>query len=154
LPSSSALADFKNAAYARGLLLWPANTGVQVAFGHPGVVELNDLVAFTDVSGVQEPVTFGTSRSRDEELELTVMYSVFRAGGPEMEKVAFDRAVELQDDFETYVRATDTTLGGVVRHCFLTSLNCASILDGEVMANGRLVEIEAKYSAVARVRTS
>lgn len=154
LPSSTAVADFKNAAYARGVLLWPTSSGVQVTFGHPGTTQLNDIVAFMDVSGSQEPATYGTQRSREEELELTVMYSIFRAGGAEMEKVAFDRAIELQEDFETYVRVTDTTLGGVVRYCFLTGIRVASSTDEQSLALGRTVEIEATYSAVARVRTT
>lgn len=154
LPSSTAVADFKNAAYARGLLLWPSNSGVQVTFGHPGVTQLNDIVAFMDVSASQSPATFGTQRSREEELQLTVMYSVYRAGGVEMEKAAFDRAIELQEDFETYVRVTDTTLAGAVRYCFLTDIRIASATDEQTLAKGRLVEIEATYSAVARVRTT
>lgn len=151
LPDVTVLAAFKDAAYARGVALW--TSGVQVSFGHPGTAQLDDIVAFMDCSSEQEPATFGTSRSREETLTLTVMYSVYRAGGPEMEKVAFDRAVALQDDFEKYVRVTDTTLGGVVRECFLTGLRIASATDEQTLANGRLVEIEATYTAKARVRS-
>ena len=154
LPSVTAFADYKNAAYTRGLALWPANSGVQVTFGHPGVTQLNDVVAFMDVTASQAAATFGTSRGREEELDLTVMYSFFRPGGPEMEKVAFDRAVDLQEQFEQYVRVTDTTLAGAVRECFLTSIRVSSATDERILASGRLVEIEAVYSAKARVRTS
>lgn len=136
-----------------GQTLWPAASNVQVSFGHPGVTQLNDIVAFMDVSATQEPATLGTRRSRDEDLLLTVMYSIFRAGGAEMEKVAFDRAIELQAQFETQVRVTDTTLGGVVLWCFLTDIKVASSTDEQTLANGRLVEIEATYTARARITT-
>ena len=154
MPSSTAVADFKNAAYTIGTTLWNAASGVQVTFGHPGPTQLNDIVAFMDVTASQEPATFGTSRSREEELVLTVMFSVYRAGGPTMEKVAFDRAIELQSDLEEYFRVTDTTVGGSVRECFLTNIRIASATDEQTLAAGRLVEIEATYSAKARVRTA
>lgn len=127
---------------------------MQVTFGHPGPTQLNDIVAFMDVSGSQEPATFGTNRSREETLELKVQFEVFRAGGAEMEKVAFDRAVALQTQFEEYVRVTDTTLGGVVRECFLTDIRISSATDDQTLAMGRLIGIEATYTAKARVKTA
>ena len=152
MPSSTAVAAFKDAAYTIGVALWPS--GVQVTFGHPGVTQLDDIVAFMDVSASQEPATFGTNRSREETLELKVMFSCFRAGGPDMEKVAFDRAIELQAQLETAFRVTDTTTGGSVRECFLTDIRVSSATDEQTLSKGRLVEIEATYTAKARVKTA
>ncbi len=151
MPESTAVAAFKDAAFAIGQTLWPS--GVQVAFGHPGSVQLDDIVSFGDVSAVQEFATYGPARSREEELELTVLFSVFRAGGAEMEKVAWDRAIALQAQFEEYVRVTDTTVGGSVRECFLTGIRVSSATDENTLASGRLVEIEAVYGAKVRVRS-
>lgn len=153
MPSSTAAAAFKDAAYGVGVTLWTGDP-VQVTFGHPGVTQLDDIVAFMDVSASQEPATFGTNRSREETLELKVMFSCFRAGGPDMEKAAFDRAVELQAELETSFRVTDTTVGGSVRECFLTDIRIASATDEQTLAKGRLVEIEATYTAKARVKTA
>lgn len=152
MPEFTAVAAFKDAAYTIGQTLW-GSSDVQVTFGHPGMTQNDDIVAFMDVSAEQSPATFGTSRAREEELELTVMYSVFRGGGADQEKVAFDRAIELEGQFEEYVRVTDTTVGGTVRECFLTSIRVSSSTDDQILAAGRLVEIEAVYSAKSRVRT-
>jgi len=152
MTASTLAAAFKDAVYERCVALW-AGQGVQVAFGHPGQTQGNDLVAVMDVSSEQDAVTLGTQRSREETLTLTVMFSVYRPGGVDQEKVASDRAFELVDDLAEYARVTDTTFGGVVRECFVASVTAEGSVDPRVISAGRLVEVLAVFVAKGRVRS-
>lgn len=152
MTASTLAAGFKDAVYARCVLLWAAED-VQVAFGHPGMTQRNDLVAVMDVSSEQDAITLGTQRSREETLTLTVMFSVYRPGGVDQEKVASDRAFELVDDLAQFARVTDTTFGGVVRECFLESVSAEGSVDPTVISAGRLVEVVAVFVAKGRVRS-
>lgn len=144
-------ATAKDALYSAAVQLW-ADTDVQVTFGHPGQYMADDLVALTRVSTTQEPATLGTNRGRDELIEIDVQISIARGGGPEMEKVASDRAYELLGQLERHVRVTDTTLGGVVRECFVLSTESTGTTNPKILAEGRLIEILATFGAKARVR--
>lgn len=141
---------FKNALFTACQTLFAAG-GVQVSFGHPGQSQVNDIVAVTRVSGSQEPVTLTPRRTREETLTAEVVFSVYRGGGPDMEKVCSDRAYALLAQLEEYVRVTDTTLGGVVRHCFLIDHDSTGTTDEQFLANGRLIEVTATFEAVARI---
>jgi len=141
---------FKQAFYDAAVDLL-AGDSVGVSFGHPGTNQTNDIVAFLGVRVEQDPATFGTNRSREEVLTLTVVISCYRGGGAALEKVCSDRAYELLRILETYVRVTDTTLGGVVRHCFLTAHESDGATDPRSLAKGRTIEIAAVFTAHARV---
>lgn len=141
--------DFKDAFVAVAETLW-AGTDVQVAFGHPGMTMADDLVVFGAVTSEQNPATMG-QRSREEILTLEVVVSVYRGGGPEMEKVTSDRAYELLAQLETYARVTDTTITGSVRHCFLASYSSTGVTDPNVLAAGRETDITAQFVAAVRI---
>lgn len=147
----TAAVAFKNALYAQAVTLWAADPSVQVSYGHPGQSQADDMVAFMDWSGSQEPVTLGPRRQREEELRVTVQFSIYRGGGPEQEKVCTDRLVEMLGDLEEYTRATDTTLGGVVRHCFLEAFESTGSTDPAILAAGRVIEASAVFVAINRV---
>lgn len=150
MPTTTAAADFKDAFIQAAETLWAAED-VQVAFGHPGQTQRDDIVAFGRVSAQQEVATQGTNRSREETLTIDVVLSMFRGGGPDMEKVASDRGYELLGQLERHVRMTDTTLGGTVRHCFLVSHESDGSTDPQILAAGRLIEITATFEAKARI---
>jgi hypothetical protein len=152
MTASTLAPGFKDAVYERCLLLW-AGSDVQVSFGHPGQHQADDLVAVMDVRSEQDAITFGTQRSREETLTLTVMFSVFRAGGPDRERVASDRAFEVVVELAEFARVTDTTFGGVVRECFLQSVDAEGSVEPSVIAAGRLVEVLAVFVAKGRVRS-
>lgn len=152
LPESTAAPTLRNNLITLCETLW-ASEPVHVSNGHPGPVQIDDIVAIMGVTAEQEPATYGTSRGREETLTVTVMFSIYRAGGADMEKVAADRAYELLGELEEYVRVTDTTVGGAVRECFLTSHRSDGSTDPQVIASGRLYEIEAVFTAKARVRS-
>jgi cobalamin-dependent methionine synthase I len=127
---------------------------VFTSWGHPGVAgeSWDDVIAVDEVVIDQDVATMGTNRSREETLRLTVWIASFRAGNnDDLEKVCADRAVELLRLIEHHVRQTDTTLGGVVRHCFLTGYRERGDAREALLADGRRVEIEATFTAHARV---
>lgn len=146
----SAAPAFKDAFVAAARTIW-SGTDVQVSFGHPGQSQADDIVAFMGCVSEQEPATYGTRRQREETLVLDVVVSVYRGGGTEAETVASDRAYELLGALEQYVRVTDTELGGAVRHCFMVGHSSSGSTDPDVLASGRLIEINAQFAAKARI---
>lgn len=124
---------------------------VQIEVGYPWPQTAADIVAVGAVRSTQEPATLGTQRSREETLTVDVLVSVFRAGGQEVEQVASDRAYALLGALERHVRITDTTLGGVVRHCFLTGHEMDSQPFSDDTGMGRTVEIAATFTAAVRI---
>lgn len=141
---------FKTALFDAGVALWEAEE-VQVAFGHPGMTMLDDLVSFGEIFTEQRPGPNGGRRIRDETLTQTVIFSCFRAGGPEMEPVASARAFELLGQLENHVRKTDTHLGGIVEWCFVKDLASDGSTDPEILSAGRLCTVVARFEAFARI---
>lgn len=134
------------------------DTSVLVCYGHPGTVQPPDIVSVGQITAQQDMATLSNAkRTRDLVLTAEVVVSVFRAGGPEQEQVAGDRAYALLDLVEEYLRTTDTQLatsnGGtpLVWWCFCTSHDSDGSTDPEVLANGRLIEIRATFTARARI---
>ena len=148
--STSSAATLKAALYSVCQTLY-ANSEVFVSYGHPGTVNVNDIVSIGRVSGRQDYATMSPSRSREEELTLEVMYSVFRGGDMSQEQVAVERAYALLAQLETYCRTTDTTLGGVVRWCMLTDHSCESSADPDIVTVGRIAELTATFTAHVRL---
>ena len=128
-----------------------AGTAVEVAFGHPGMTQAEEIISIGDITSEQEPAAFGSRRPREETLTLTVYVNVFRGGGEESEKVCSDRAYALLGAIEEYVRVTDTTVGNTVRACFMTSHASVGSTDPQVLASGRMIDITAVFTAVTRI---
>lgn len=146
---------FKTALIATAHTLWDVDEpDVQIARGHPGKTQNDDIVAFGKVTSRQEPGPFSPRRPRDETLTVAVVFSIYRRGGPDQEEVAEERAYKLLEDLENHVRKTDTTLGGVVRHCFLSEIQSDGETDPRVLAAGRLIEVTGIFEAVVRIITT
>lgn len=151
--TATAAQDFKLAFVSVARALWTeTEPEVLVTFGHPGMNAPNDIVAFLDLTSSQEPGPMGPRRARDETLTINVQFSIFRGGrGDEVETMCSARAYKLLDDLETYVRVTDTTLGGVVRHCFLTSHTSEGATEPQIISKGRLIDVTAVFTALTRI---
>ena len=97
-----------------------------------------------------------SNRGREVTLELTVIVSSFRSGGNEADQLAFRAAADIVNELAEQVRqaapAGDTTLGGVVRHCFLTNLDSDAADAQTQSGTGRVWEIEATFTAKQRIR--
>ena len=124
-----------------------------VSFGHPGAAVENypNSVYVAAVDAEQDPATLGTNRAREEVLTVEVVITCWRPGGPEAEEIASDAAYGLLEAAERYVRVTDTTLGGVVRHCFLRSHRSAGATDDDLLNRGRLIVVVAEFVAHVRI---
>lgn len=151
--SATRAAAFKAAMVAAMRTLVTANDGVLVVYGQPGqqVLNYNDVVSFEDLTSDQSPANLSTNRAREEILALTVVVESFRAGGPEQEQVASDAAYALLALLERHVRVTDTTVGGTVRDCFLTSHRSQGFTAPEDLVQGRVCVVEAIFTAHVRI---
>jgi hypothetical protein len=153
-PVGTVAPEFKNAFFSMAQQLLaadPDTEAVYVVFGQPGTLEPDDIIKIGRVEARQESATLGTNRAREETLTLEVTISCYRGGGPEMEQVASDRAYHLLRLLAEQVRTGDTTLGGVVRWCFLTSSESDGATDPDDIAQGRTIDVAATFTAAARV---
>lgn len=125
---------------------------VYVVFGQPATVDPDEIVSFGAVGVGQSKATLGTNRSREETITLDVQISVVRGGAEEAEIEASRRCYELLRMIERHVRMTDTTVGGTVRECFLTSHDSPGATPEEVMHKGRMIDVLATFTATARIR--
>lgn len=132
-----------------------ADQDILVTFGAPtgeDGLRRDDVVGVAGLEVEQTTGPLGTPRTRDEHMVLTVWVSVFRAGDvPDLERQASDRAFDLLSSIEHHVRQTDTTLGGTVLWCWLTSYTTTGFVDTARQVAGRTVDVEAKFTARARV---
>lgn len=125
---------------------------VEVIAGPPAGAYLpDDIVQIQHVELEQAIATMGSSRGREETLSLDVLVSCATGGGPEVDDELTEHAYGLLSELEFACRITDTTLGGVVRQCFLTAARSQGAGPDET-ADGRYIEITATFQAMARVR--
>ena len=151
--SVTAAQDFKDAFYQAAVGLFADKPReVLVSYGHPGAKILNYpvTVGFADLEAGQDAATLGTNRSREETLTLTVWIVSFKAGHTD-DRAAAARAYEVLGVLEKHVRVTDTTLGGVVRQCFLTTHRSTGETDPNLLASGRTIDLEATFTAQCRI---
>lgn len=118
----------------------------------------DEIIAVTRHSADLDFAAVGTNRQRELVMTLDIIVSVFRAGSEDSEDVdevtveADDRAYQLLDAIEEWVRVTDTTLGGVVRWCACTHHeNDGAGTDPDIAARGREAAILATFTAPVRV---
>jgi hypothetical protein len=155
MTSSTTAAQAFKAAFVDGIAdLMAASEDTQyvnVCFGAPYDLSPDDIIAFTELESEQEVATLG-NRGRDEALRLTVEISCFMGGSaPDLERQVSDRAYYLLGLVERWARVTDTTIGGTVRHCFLSGHQSIGRTDPDNLDKGRVIEITATFLAAARI---
>lgn len=167
MPDGVALATAGPAVKKRAYQLAPtaisSRTGTLITFGHPGAERADDMLYFGDWRVVQEPGPLSRSnRARDEAIEFDVVASSYRGGGWEAEIAAADASQVIIQDFEYYVRQTNTELAttpgagdGVARYCFMVRAESSSFTvvsdEDPRIAVGRNVSITATFAAVVRI---
>jgi hypothetical protein len=124
---------------------------VYVVFGQPATYVPEDIVSFGRLSSGQASATMSTNRSREETLTLDVTVSCFMGGDEEAEISTAERCYELLRRIEHQVRTTDTTVGGTVRECFLTSHESEGATPEDLIEEGRVTEVVATFTARARI---
>ena len=145
--------EFRKAVFDRCVALFAADVDpyTRVSRGLPAFADAQDNVCVGAVTFTQEPVVLSPLRKREETLTCEVRFYSFRFGGVEMEEIVEARAYAMLDRLAEYVRVTDTTLGGVVRHCFLTDGAADEATDPDVLGKGRMHVLSATLTAVVRV---
>jgi hypothetical protein len=150
----SAAPAFKVALFTIGsnLPMWsdPANP-VLVTYGMPAFDYFNDVISFGSTVVHQEPAAIGSLRPREETLTQEVTFYCFQGGGQEAELTTMQRAYELLEPLELYCRTTDTSLGDVVRYCYLTDIASDQSTDEDVLSKGRMHVLTATFTATNRV---
>lgn len=130
----------------------PETEHVYVVYGQPTNYEPDDIVSLGRLTAGQETATLGTNRSREETLTLDVTVSCFQGGNEDAEIATAERAYDLLRRIEHHVRITDTTLGGVIRTCVLTSHESEGATPEDLIEQGRVTEVVATFTAHARIR--
>lgn len=125
---------------------------VYVVFGQPTNYNPDDIVSFGRLTAGQDAATLSTNRSREETLTLDVTVSCFRGGSEDAEITTAERAYDLLRRIEHYARIEDTTLGGIVRTCVLTSHESEGATPEDLIEDGRVTEIVATFTAKARIQ--
>lgn len=124
---------------------------VYVVFGQPATYVPDDIVSFGRLASGQAAATLSTNRSREETLTLEVTVSCFQGGDEDAEILTAERAYELLRRIERQVRMTDTTVGGTVRECALTSHESEGATPEDLIDQGRVTEVVATFTAKARI---
>ncbi len=147
--SATAALAVKRKLYDVARTLFDPNT-VLVSFGlSTARRDLTEIVAFLEVNTRQDPASLG-NRSRNEDVDVQVVISVARAGDDDDLAVS-DAAYAHLRTLEQYVRKTDPQLGGLALWCFLTSTESFGYTQATQLAQGRLCEIEATFTARVRI---
>lgn len=158
MDTATAAETFKRALYTAAKdVVFAGQANTLVCYGHPGANAkgFRDWVVFLDTEAEQDVATLAgpSRRTRDETLTQVVVLSAFLPGdGEELEIQASDRAYTMLRALERHVRITDTTLGGAVEWCFLTRHRSSGETDPDLVIDGREIQIEATFTALARVR--
>ncbi|HEY3434965.1 MAG TPA: hypothetical protein VGK41_04870 [Solirubrobacterales bacterium] len=146
---------YREGFHAMATDLFALEETVNVVYTAAGMQYADDLVVVEGVDWREDIATMG-NRGRELTLELTLITSSFRAGGPEADNEAFAAAATLLNRLAEKVRRNDpdgdTTLGDTVRHCFLTSAKSRTVAAKSAAGIGRLWEFESTFTAQARVR--
>lgn len=124
---------------------------VYVVYGQPATYTPEDIVSFGRLSSGQQAATLSTNRSREETITVEVTVSCFLGGDEDAEIATAERAYDLLRRIEHYVRMTDTTVGGTVRQCFLTSHESEGATPEDLIEQGRVTEVIATFTAHARI---
>ena len=130
-------------------ILFPAP--IQVTYGVPGPFEGDDLVSVGAARVQCDDPVMSSARRVEETVELSILLSSWRAGGPQAQQLATEAAYAmlstLRDHFRT---APNETIGGTCRTARVTSHELWEDDDPEAIANGRLSQIEVVLTISAR----
>jgi hypothetical protein len=136
-------------------------TVVLVGQGFPTARDdLDQVVAFFGIDTKQTPGPMSTNRSRDEDISVDGVISVFKAqvmvdGSNDDDKAVEDAAWGLLRTLEAAVRRPapngDPTLGGIALWCFLTSAKSFGYTAASDLSQGRLCEIDFTFTARVRI---
>ncbi len=122
-----------------------------ITYGIPGSFEADDIITVGNARVTDGVPVMGSARRTEELIELTVLISCYRAGGPEAQIVATEAAYALYTTLRDHFRGTgNETLGGACREARVTSHELSEDDDPNDITSGRLSQIEAVVTLKAR----
>lgn len=127
------------------------DASVLVRAGHPGTNQPPDIVCVGRVTMHSEHGPLTPRRPLDVTWTVAVKVSVERGGTEDAEEVCRDRAHQLLNLLEEYVRVDDVDLGGLVWWCRLSDYDGDGVWDEALLEDGRLFEIDATFTAQGRI---
>lgn len=123
----------------------------QITYGMPGSFEGQDVVTVGNARVVNDVPVMSNARRVEEVIELQVLLSCYRPGGPEAQQQATEAVYGLYSTLRDYFRtAPNETLGGNCRESRVTSHDLIEDDDEDDITNGRLSQIEAVITIRAR----
>jgi len=146
--------DFKNAFEANIRLAIASadpNGNVLLDWGYPEPEYADDFILLMKLDGSQAIATLGTVRSREETMMLDVHFCSWRSDQRQADAAAWSWLQLVARWVRGGLAYGDTTLGGVVRQCFLTSYSAQGFTYTPDRSKGRGCEIIATFTANARV---
>lgn len=152
LATSTAAYRFKAALFDAATTLWVrAHPELLVAWSTIGTNVPDEYLLVLGTESDQEPATLSTNRSREETVRLETQWFVTRWGEIDAAREAEDYLYARLGELERYVRMTDTTLGGVVRHCFLVAHVTDTRSFQGAQGHGHLASAMATFEAKIRI---
>lgn len=151
--TSTAAFALKSALFDAATKLWQQeHPEMLVEWGTLGANVPDNVMLVLGTDSEQEPGPLSsTNRSREETLHVEVQFFITRWGeegaAREADQYLYDRLGEL----ELHVRQTDTTLGGLVRHCFLVTHLTDSRSFTRNNHAGRIAAAIARFEAKVRI---
>ncbi len=142
---ASAAPALKAALYTVLTGLYPAPT--VVAYGPPGGYLDDEVVSISNVSSSSVVATLSPNHSREETLEVTVIYSVTNGGGYEIQQTVTERAYAMLGALEYYIKVTNPTIAGTVRDAYIISHD----MEEAAPEGSRNCQIVAVLQAHARI---
>lgn len=148
--------QFKNGIYQTARKVLDEKT-TYVCMGDPSTLAVLEVVSVGDITAGQVPATAGTNRARDETLTCEVVVSVSQGGLDDAQLIVDERAWEIAAQLEQAVHyaagsVDGTLLGGVVRECFVTSVEQIDLKATIDNAEGRNCTLTVTFTGKARIQ--
>ena len=122
-----------------------------ITYGMPGTFEPNDIVTVGNVRVTNSDPVMGNQRRVEELIEVSILLSCYRAGGPAAQRTATEAVYGMYSALRDYFRTSpNETLGGSVRTSRVTSHELFEDDDPDAVKNGRLSQIEVVLTINAR----
>lgn len=122
---------------------------VLVEWGYPEPGSADDMILIMNLDGDQDIANLGTQRQREETMNLKVHFCSWRSDQRQADAAAWALLKLVTNQVRSITG--DSTLGGVVRQCFLTGYSSQGFTYPDNTIRGRGCEVIANFTAMARI---
>lgn len=146
--------EFKQAFYTVAKELFKtSHPEFEIVRGLIGANIPDEYMQVLGTSTDHEAATMGSNRTREETIQLETQWFIFRHGEVDADQEAEDYLFARLGELEKHIRVNDITLGGVVRHCLLSTIATDSArIENAGTSQGRLAAAIAIWEAPIRIR--